>query len=166
MDYLNHCCLPFAKVLALGYYDGPTEGLLLCRSGLHGFRFEMLDADTAMDVRIFSLAPIDPNAITRLSDALAKYQELRWPVWVPRWKFPTEEDRSTLEDLVDQILAEAGSPEWVIATTDISGEPTAFRRITPEEIERVDNWFTVLGLVAHPDRIGKFEGMNQALGKE
>ncbi len=50
---------PVRRVLALGYYDGPTEGLLQCEAGgVH--RFEMLAWDSeTQDVRSLQPRP-DP----------------------------------------------------------------------------------------------------------
>jgi hypothetical protein len=161
MDHLNHCCLPFAKVLALGYYDGPIEGLLVCRSGAHGYLFKYLDGD---DLRIFSLTPIDPIAIARLVEALSPYQNPRWPVWIPIWSFPTEDEQSTLDRLTDRVLAEAGPPGWVMATEDLMGEPLTLRKIEPRAVEEVDDWFDYLGLSAPSNLIE--ESINRSPGLE
>jgi hypothetical protein len=64
---------PITQILALGYYDGPTNGLLRCGEDGRVYRFNLLDDDFEQDIRIFSLAPIDSNAMARLVKALSPY---------------------------------------------------------------------------------------------
>jgi hypothetical protein len=82
---------PFARIIALDWYDGPRAGLLQCGECFREFRFEVLDeliGEEEQDIRVYSLAPLGSGSLTRLSDALAQYESPRSPVWVPRWKFP------------------------------------------------------------------------------
>ena len=68
---------PVLKILALGYYDGPTDGLLQCENGLV-YRFEILAWDSeAQDVRVFSLAPMPPTAFDRLAELFARREKPR-----------------------------------------------------------------------------------------
>ena len=141
---------PFTRIIALDWYDGPRAGLLQCGGCFREFRFEVLDElidGEEQDVRVFSLAPLASGSLTRFSDALAPYETARYPVWVPRWKFPTEAERSVLDRLTDQIRDGAGPPELVIATPDLSEEIMAAKAITAEDLARVTDWFSFLGLV-------------------
>jgi hypothetical protein len=135
----------------MDWYDGPRAGLAQCGACSDEFRFETLDEvinnEQEQDLRVLSLAPLAPDSITRLSDALAQYQEPRTPVWVPLWKFPTEAEHDALDRLTDQILDAAGPPQWVIVTPDLSGEIVAAKAITAEDLTRVTDWFSFLGLV-------------------
>jgi hypothetical protein len=66
--------LPFERVLATGYYDGPTEGFTECRQCKLAYAFRKLDWDDAQDMRIFAFAPLEISfeAIAALISPLAK----------------------------------------------------------------------------------------------
>jgi hypothetical protein len=139
----THFPSPFTRVLALGYHDGPTNGLLKCGRGDQIYKFDRLDGD---DVRIFALAPLPSPALEQLAEAYARYLTPHWPVWVPLWHFPTRADQEAMELLTDQVLQQAGPVEWVIATEDLLGESLAARSATSEEMTHVTDWFAFLGL--------------------
>src|SRR6266568_2897931 len=109
---------PFTKVLALDWYDGPTGGVVQLGEGGEVFRFELLDkqqlAETDIDLRVFGLYPLLPNALARLTAALTPTHEPNWPVWFPIWEFPTDEARSKVDQEADDILAQAGPLTWVV----------------------------------------------------
>jgi hypothetical protein len=48
---------PF-ELLTLGFYDGPTAGLVRCRVCALAYHFEMLTWDRHREVRIYGLTPI------------------------------------------------------------------------------------------------------------
>jgi len=50
--------LPFKRVLATDYYDGPLEGFAECCHCGAAYHFEMLDWDDSQDTRIFRFAPL------------------------------------------------------------------------------------------------------------
>jgi hypothetical protein len=146
---------PFSRIIALGWYDGPTAGLSQCGACSREYRFELmdelLDGENEQDLRVYSLAPLASGSVTRLTDALSRYESPRTPIWVPRWEFPTETERRALDSLSDQILDGAGPPELVIATPNLSEEIVVAKVIGPEERARVPDWFSFLGLVRNSD---------------
>ena len=150
----THFPSPFSRVVALGYYDGPTNGLLECGAGGQVFKFDLLDEQAnpeGLEVRVFGLALLSPSALTQLAQAYARFFTPRWPVWVPVWQFPRREDQEAMERLTDQVLQQAGPVQWVVATAgDLLGEVIAARRVTPEEASRVSDWFSFLGLARQP----------------
>jgi hypothetical protein len=130
---------PAQKILALGYYDGPTEGLLQCDSG-RVYRFEILAWDSeTQDVRVFSLAPIPPAAFDQLAELFARREKPRWPVWIPSWC--EDQNKET-----DAVLKEAGPVEWVMATDDLMGTILAAKRARPEDVRAVADWRSFLRL--------------------
>jgi hypothetical protein len=145
---------PFSRIIALGWYDGPTAGLLQCGACSREYRFELLDelfdGEDEQDLRVYSLAPLVSGSVTRLTDALSRYELPRIPIWVPHWEFPTEAEKSELDRLSDQILDGAGPPELVIATPDLSETIVATKTVTPEDLVQITDWFSYLGLV-RPD---------------
>jgi hypothetical protein len=119
---------PFTRVLALGYYDGPTEGLAQCGNAGPTFRFVMLDniAADPEELRIFAVSPLPADAMDRAAQVLALHESPRWPVWVPGWQ-------PECKPAIDQILQETGPAEWLIATLgDLLGEVLVARRTSPQ----------------------------------
>ena len=97
------------RVLVLGYYDGATDGVM--EFGEAVYRFDPADeGDLVPDVvvRRYTLRPVPADALDRLAAALALLGPATWPVWCPRWQFPTADDQRAAEAAVDAILAESG----------------------------------------------------------
>jgi hypothetical protein len=114
---------PFDRVIALGWYDGPTEGLVRCGDCARVYRFDLLDSvDEDRGIRLYSLAPVPADTMDRLVDVLAPFMTPSWPMWAPLWKFPTEDDRIAVERAVDELMAKAAAPEFVIETAGLLDE--------------------------------------------
>jgi hypothetical protein len=143
----THYPSPFTKVLALGYYDGPTEGLVQGGEGGPVYRFHMLawDGET-QDLRVFGLAPCPPDSLSRLAAVCERYEPARWPVWVPSW-------HEGMEAETKQLLSEAGLVGWVVAAHDLLGQVLAARTVTPEEVAQTTDWSTFLGLGTQCQRV-------------
>jgi hypothetical protein len=158
MDGSPRCCRglpgsgrvksPFARVIALGYYDGPTSGLVQCAECERAYRFDLLGWDEGQDVRIYGLAPLPATSFDRLVDALSRYQAPGWPVWVPLWQFPSGSDREALDGLTRQIIDAAAPTEFAIATEDIAGAILGGKAVTPEDVARIKGWFSFLDIAA------------------
>lgn len=143
----THFPSPITRVLALGYYDGPVNGLLQCGPNGPHYKFDLLTWDIkTQDLRIFSLAQLPSAAWQQLTEAYERFWEPRWPIWCPLWQFPTEVDRNATERLTKDVLDQAESPTWVIAATDLLGEIQAAKATNENEIRRVTDWCMFLGL--------------------
>ena|SRR5215467_3760964 len=140
---------PFTKVLALGYYDGPTNGLL--QSGEAGpvYKFDVVDdlwISNGEDVRVFTLAPVPSNSLTELTNLYSQFLVPHWPFWVPPWSFPTKEIQQRMERATDDVLGRAGPVEWALAATDLLGTIHAARAVGPEEFSQITDWYSFLGI--------------------
>lgn len=131
---------PVQKVLALGYYDGPTEGVLQCGDG-QTYRFDCLAWEPqTQDLRLFRLSLLPSPGWERLIALCAAYESPRWPVWVVGL-------HEELHQPIQDILRQAGPVEWVIATEDLLGEMLRVKAVRPEELARViPDWGAFLGL--------------------
>lgn len=130
---------PVQKILAFGYYDGPTEGVLQCGDG-QTYRFDLLAWEPeTQDLRVFCLSPLPSPAWEQLIALCAAQESPHWPVWVVGW-------HEELHQPVEEILRQAGPVEWVLATEDLQGEIQRVKAIRPEELAQVTNWSTFLGL--------------------
>jgi hypothetical protein len=149
---LSQVASPFDAVIALGYYDGPEDGMVRCGGCGREYRLQLLDSriesDEENETRIFGLSPIPDGSLAEFIAAMSTYQEARSPNWVPLWAFTTDEERARMEDLVDRIFARAKPVELVLASTPWpSGEILSARSIpATEEIAQKD-WFSELGLL-------------------
>lgn len=140
---------PFTKVLALGYYDGPTNGLL--QSGEEGpvYKFDLMDErwiPQEEDCRVFVLAPVPSNSLTELTNLYSPFLVPHWPLWVPLWQFPTKEIQQSMDRATDEVLGRASPVEWVLAATDLLGTIHAARAVGPEEFSQITDWFFFLGI--------------------
>jgi hypothetical protein len=53
--------LPFRRVIATGFYDGPMEGFTECCQCGQAFSFHMLDWDDSQKVRVFAFSPVSTS---------------------------------------------------------------------------------------------------------
>jgi hypothetical protein len=138
---------PFSKVLALDYYDGPTRGVVEVSPEKQPYRFEILAWDTEnLNLRVFSLAQLPSDTLTRLTDAYSRFWEPRWPIWVPIWHFSNAADEEAMDQLTKELMGQASAPSWIVAATDLLGEILVARKTTPKELDQVPDWPFFLGL--------------------
>jgi hypothetical protein len=131
---------PFTHVLAFGYYDGPTEGVLRVGPSGEVYRFVMTDelppqgADET-DLRTFTLSPLPPDTLDTLLGvlvrALAPTFEPGWALWVPVWRFDSPAIQQEVESRVDQLLAPAGPAAWEVTAENLLGTLRSVRRLAP-----------------------------------
>ena len=140
---------PFTRVLALGYYDGPTNGLAQCGEDGPVYKFDLLDElynPEGLDLRAFALAPAPRNSLAELITAYSPHLSPQWPLWVPLWMLPTKEIQQAMERVTDEVLGRAGAVEWILAAADLLGELQAARTVRPEELSAITDWFAFLGI--------------------
>jgi hypothetical protein len=110
---------PVSRVFVTGYYDGPTNGVL--QLGLDGpvYLFEQRDEDVVSpDMRTYDLRRLPRETLARITDLLAPYHTPTWPVWCPKWTFPTECAKAEVEEGLDLLLETPGPYVWEIETAD------------------------------------------------
>ncbi len=116
-DGANRQSVP-PRIIALGFYDGPTNGAIRFADGTE-FRFDLTDeSDLGSEGRTFSFAPLPAGSFDRLAATISAHIPPQWPTWVPIWRFPTTEIQRGVEAETDAILAEAGPPLWVVDAVD------------------------------------------------
>jgi hypothetical protein len=138
---------PFTKLIALGWYDGPTNGLL--RAGDRVWKFDRLDEihnPDGLDLRIFALAPLPLSAWDQLVTAVGPYLTPEGPVSVPRWQFTTDAARQAADRATDNALSQAGPVEWIVAAENLMEELVASKQTTPHDVKNVTDWPSYLNL--------------------
>jgi hypothetical protein len=108
---------PFARVLVLGWYDGPEEGILQCADDGPVFRFSTLYSQFCKDdrdVRVYGLFPLPKGSLAKVIEVLSKDAPPKWPTFTPIWQFPSEDDLKVANREVDSVLAESGPLQWIV----------------------------------------------------
>lgn len=131
---------PVREIVVLGFYDGPTEGVLRCADGCV-YRFDLLTWDpNTQDLRVFAVAPLPAGAWDQLISLFLHYETPNWPVWfLSSW-------HEELDRPVEDILRLAGPAEWVVATEDFRGAILRCKAIRGKNLETITNWQEFLGL--------------------
>jgi hypothetical protein len=107
----------------------------------------MLDSlDEDRGIRIYSLAPVANDSWDRLVTALSPFMAPNWPMWAPRWDFPTEADRIAVERVVDDLIAQAGPPEFVVIAPGLLDEFYKAKPVSSIEAQHVHDWVSWMGL--------------------
>jgi len=117
-----------SRLIVFGYYDGATDGVLELANGLV-YRFDWTDEThnpDGVDTRRYDLRPLPPDSFRQLTTIIGEHIAPTWPVWLPIWKFSTEQAQEAVERKVDAILERAGEPTWQISTA----ETTSFGTLT------------------------------------
>ncbi len=134
---------PFSQIIALGFYDGPTSGVLRCTTCLAEYKFDMLDWDADHEVRIMRLASLPAGSLARCVAALTQTEPPRWPVWVPsRSSLPSEEARDKADAAVEGILAQAKPAELIVAWVGYGERILAARKVPAKDLNAVPDWFS------------------------
>jgi hypothetical protein len=134
---------PFTRIIALGFYDGPTAGILQCASCGAVYRFDMLDWDDNQEVRVFRLASLPPGSLDEAIRAFDKAGPPSWPVWVPvRAAFPSEEIAQQADATIQRILERAEPARYVVAWSGYGETILAAREVPPGELAGVPGWFS------------------------
>jgi hypothetical protein len=139
---------PFSKILALGFYDGPTSGVAECNNCGDTYCFEMLTEKfgEVQDIRIFSLSLLPRESFNEIVDACLGTGEVQWPLWVPIWNFPVSDLKNKAEQQIKKALDIANDPSFVIAFNNISENILAVRSINKYHLDEVKDWYTFLGI--------------------
>jgi hypothetical protein len=105
------------RVIALGYYDGPTHGLIELADAGSVYRFRLIDEcqewDEAKD-RAYALFPMPDDSFERLVEHLVPHMTPRWPVWMPLWRFATEEAHEAADAFVKQLTEHHAPLAWIV----------------------------------------------------
>ncbi|HEY1187442.1 MAG TPA: hypothetical protein VGE74_07275 [Gemmata sp.] len=140
---------PTARLIAFGFYDGATDGVLETHSGI-GYRFDLIDdwpGATADTLRMFLLSPLPSGSFARLRELISPHCEFRQPYWVPSWWHLDATTKGVLDSQVDAVLNAAGKPMWAVAGYFLCNFPLRVRSAfgPPREAHE---WARAFGLPA------------------
>src|SRR5712691_7359586 len=148
---LSPATSPFTRIIALGFYDGPTSGVLQCETCARVYRFDILDWDDDHEVRVFRLAVLPSQSLDECVAIFAQTDAPRWPVWVPeRSKLPSEEARESADRAVEGILHQAESAELLVAWAGYGQVTLVAKQVPVETLRELPDWFSVENLAEIP----------------
>jgi hypothetical protein len=98
------------QVVALGYYDGPTEGVLLWEGNDTALYFGLVAWDRFQDQRLFVTVDIDRASRDRLLDIL-RFADIRpmRHIWIPEWVFENSADAMEADGIVKGFQSRAAT---------------------------------------------------------
>ena len=129
---------PFNKILALGYYDGVTEGLAQCGVCGTTFSFTMAEWDAGQDLRAYEFAERIGGALDQVVLALWPAGDSpRWPTWVPPPPFAP-----SAEELIKEVLAKPVGARIVLITEDPAVNIVRWHKLEPGESAPSQGWLS------------------------
>jgi hypothetical protein len=132
--------VPF--VIATGYFDGETDGVLRCGVCGQSYRFQLLDWDEQQDKRLFKLIRISPS----LYEAIERILRESYGDHSPRYWVPNRPSLGTLaKEAVNLeiaiLLQRSTEPEAVFMTEHIEREILSLALTDSKtSIDSVDWW--------------------------
>lgn len=130
----------FGKVLSLGWYDGTTSGLAQCSRCPTVFRYDIVDWDSDQERRMFAFSPFNAQDFERIVELLSSIEKPSWPFWFPKGEF-TLQQRESIKVEVDECLARAERPEYLLASDRRLDVVFAIRRLSGPERDRLPTQF-------------------------
>ena len=90
------------NIIALGFYDGATEGFTVGhREGVVCY-FKIIAWDGDQDTRLYVVSEIDSSAYDEFVMILLRNGEIPSPLmWIPPWRFRVENDERRANQIVD-----------------------------------------------------------------
>ena len=126
----------FGKVLSLGWYDGTTAGLAECARCSTVFKYDIVDWDSDQERRMFAFSPVSAQDFERTVKLVSRVETPRWPFWFPKWELAPQE-KASIKVEVDECLARAGRPEYLVASDRRLEMVFAIRRLSGPELDRL-----------------------------
>lgn len=130
---------PYCTALvALGYYDGPTEGVGWLQSGVTIY-FKMMGWDKEQWRRLFAAIPVARSLATDFRKKLTNYEAERYPIWAPNAKneFPGIVTAvNTFKHEIRRIVAQT-SNLYLVESHDLVSDSSRVVEVKGEELLRV-----------------------------
>ncbi len=118
------------RILALGWYDGPTEGLYRASNNGQEVWFEMLAYNIEpddLDDRLFGLREVPRGTTGSVMEALAFLGLQGSPTCAPTWVPDGSERWSRAEQRLAQVEDNLGPTRWIVRSSDMERLEQAWR---------------------------------------
>ena len=161
---------PFDGMIVLGWFDGPTKGIVICNKHERAYFFRTLAKDDGSydydawnegkEIQIIGLTRLDPNMLGDIVETLSQTGPPRWPIWHRGpYKDPAAFEANRPADAkANALLDQIQHLDLVLAIPlgHLLDEILATRKIEPSTVvpDDVDGWFTFLGFsLEDPPRV-------------
>jgi hypothetical protein len=135
------------QVVAFDWYDGPRAGVCAMAQPEVEFSFALLDErfnPDGLDDRLYRLSELPPGSVDRVLQAVQPIDQPVNPVWVPLWKFPTNQAREEAEQQIQEIESARRQTAVVLLSQDME-QFQGHWSVDPAQPDRAD-WFAFLGI--------------------
>lgn len=135
------------QVVVFDWFDGPRQGVARMANPECEFAFELLAErhnPSGLDDRLFRVCELPPGSITKIMDAIRSLGSPANAVWVPVWKFNSEEKRLQADQEINRILSQQKDTGLVIYSRDM----ITFLGCWHVDRARgeIQDWFVTLGI--------------------
>ena len=136
------------QVVVFDWFDGPRQGVARMAKPECEFAFELLAErhnPDGLDDRLFRVSELPAGSLARILDVIQRLGSPANAVWVPVWKFSSEDERLQADHEIDHILSQQKSTRLVIHSRDMTTFLGCWQddRVGGE----VQDWFLALGLL-------------------
>jgi hypothetical protein len=110
------------QVVVFDWYDGPRQGVAWMTKPECEFVFELLTErhnPDGLDDRLFRVSELPPGSVTQILEAIRLLGNPANEVWVPLWKFDSEQERQRSDQEIDRILSQQKRTPLVISSRDM-----------------------------------------------
>ena len=126
---------PLNRMMLADWYDGPSDGLLICDQCGAAYHFLFVDWNASNALRVFALQQMPDDTVKRAQQLFNETPT--WPTWFPsRLKHPSEADQSLLQSW-DRMVAEAGPYSVAILWDNRSHTCLRARHLSDEMAQNV-----------------------------
>jgi len=112
-----------ARAIVFDWHDGPRQGLCRLESPPVEFAFRLLaerpSADD-LDDRLFRIEELPVGSVERAESALKQLSQPTGPVWVPVWRFDSEQAGKEAEAALQAIERQGRPTDIIIQTRDLA----------------------------------------------
>ena len=141
------------KIIAIGYYDGATEGFIQAVFANQPFYFKLIAWDDQLqDKRVFVLKKVGAERYAEFVQLIKDSHESfkLTPTWLPNWSFPKDDDREKADRFLEECRDNSevyllvlgsnieGKVQSIIPTSEIVTK--ALNSASKEGVDSIENW--------------------------
>ena len=124
------------EIIALGFYDGATEGFSLCIKDLGVSYFKLIAWDENQDQRLFVVVPIAKLIFDTIFNLLSLSNDPpNSSVWLPKWVFKSNQDETKANQIVNNCVSDINS-KGVFILGDQINNGTIYTNIIHDDLIR------------------------------
>jgi hypothetical protein len=135
------------QVIVFDWFNGPRQGVARMENPECEFAFELLAErynPDGLDDRLFRISELPRGSVTKILDTLQSSGRPAHVVWVPVWKFGSEEERLRADQEIERILSQQKGTDLAIHSRDM----VTFLGCWQVDVRsnQVQDWFSFLDI--------------------